>query len=186
MSEGKVLKPAIIGGVLLGVLSSLPVINLFNCFCCAWVIGGGLLAAYLYVKDSPTAVTLGRGVAIGLLAGIVGTIVSTLFSIPLQILMNKAGAGVMDQIRQAIEQMPNIPAETRDRLLSLTSRDGLSVFLYAMSTLLMLVVYCVMAMLGGTIGVALFEKRKPGEPPMTEPPYEPPANIPPPPDVPQA
>jgi hypothetical protein len=188
MNEERILKPAVIGGVLLGILSSLPVVNLFNCVCCAWIIGGGVLAAYLYVKDSPVAVTLGRGVAIGLLTGVIGTLVSAMFSLPLQMLMNKAGAGVMDQLRQLIDQMPNLPPEARDRLLAFTSRDGLNIFLYVMSTIVMLVIYCVMAMLGGTIGVALFEKRKPGDTSAPSPPYEPPVSFPPtppPPDTPQ-
>jgi hypothetical protein len=185
MNEERMWKPAVIGGVLLGILSSLPVINLFNCFCCAWVIGGGIFAAYLYVKDSPVAVTLGRGVAIGLLAGAVGSIVSVLFSLPLQRLMNKEGFGVMEQVRQMVEQIPNLPSETRDRFRALTSRDDLNLFLYVMGTLFMLGINCVMAMLGGTIGVALFEKRKPRDPWTQAPPDEPPANLPPPPDAPE-
>jgi hypothetical protein len=184
MNEERMLKPAVIGGVLLGILSSLPVISLFNCFCCAWVIGGGIFAAYLYVKDSPIAVTLGRGVAIGLLAGIIGTVVGALFSVPLQLLMDKAGVGVMEQVKQMLEQMPNLPPEIRDRLSALTSRSGFNIILYVIHTLLMLIINGLMAMLGGTIGVAIFEKRKPGDTSIRPPSYEPPANLPPPPPPP--
>ena len=34
------LQPALLGGVTIGVLSALPVINLANC-CCAWILFGG-------------------------------------------------------------------------------------------------------------------------------------------------
>ena len=40
------IQPALLGGVAMGVLSALPVINIANC-CCAWILFGGGLAAYL-------------------------------------------------------------------------------------------------------------------------------------------
>ena len=55
------LQPAFFGGLFIGVLSALPIINIGNCCCCLWVIGGGVLAAYLmqqnypYPSPSPTA-----------------------------------------------------------------------------------------------------------------------------------
>lgn len=179
MNEERMLKPALIGGVLLGILSSVPVISIFNCVCCAWVVGGGVLAAYLYVKDSPVSVTLGRGVSLGLLTGVIGTVVSALFLIPLHFLTG--GTGVMEQLRQAMDQMPNVPPETRQMLESLTSREGAGTFIYVFGLIFMLVVYCLFAMAGSAIGVAIFEKRKPGTPSVDLPPYQPPAPPPPPP-----
>jgi hypothetical protein len=179
MNEERMLKPALVGGVLLGILSSLPVVNLFNCFCCAWVICGGVLASYLYVKDSPVPVTLGRGALVGLLAGIFGTIVSALFSIPLSLLLKRAGMGTTDQLRQALAQVPNLPPETREMLRTVFARESMDVFFFVLGTVFMLVTYCLVAMLGGTIGVAIFEKRKPHTEPVTIP--EPPATLPPPP-----
>ena len=43
---------ALLGGVAIGVLSALPVINLANC-CCAWILFGGGLAAYLMQQNHP-------------------------------------------------------------------------------------------------------------------------------------
>ncbi len=37
MNEQGMFKPALIGGVLLGVLSAIPLVSALNCFCCAWV-----------------------------------------------------------------------------------------------------------------------------------------------------
>jgi hypothetical protein len=39
------LQPALWGGVFIGVLSALPLVNLGNCCCCLWVLVGGGLAA---------------------------------------------------------------------------------------------------------------------------------------------
>ena len=46
------LQPALLGGVTIGVLSALPVINLANC-CCAWILFGGALSAYLMQQGHP-------------------------------------------------------------------------------------------------------------------------------------
>lgn len=173
------LKPALIGGVILGILSSLPVLNLFNCLCCAWIIGGGMLAAYMYVKEAPYRVSMGNGVLIGLFAGIIGAIVSALFSIPLNYLISSGGMGFAEQFREMIEQVPNVPPETREMLRSLSDRNGMGLFYFLFYLLFSLVLFGLFAMLGGAIGVAVFEKRKPGDTPNNHASYEPPANLPP-------
>jgi hypothetical protein len=175
-----ILKPSLIAGVLLGILSAIPVIKAGNCLCCAWVIGGGILASYLYVKSSAVAVTLGRGVGLGLLAGAIGAVVETAFSIPLELLLSKIGLGAADQIRQLLEQFPQLPRELRQALLSLSEGGkGIGVTVLVAVALPKLVLYSVIAMLGGVCGVAIFEKREkhghpPAEPPVYRPPIEPP------------
>jgi hypothetical protein len=181
MNEQSMLKPALTGGVLLGILSAIPVISAFNCVCCAWVIGGGVLAAYLYVKESPVPVTLGRGVSLGLFTGIIGTVVYGLFMIPLYLLMNRAGTGIFDQVREAIQRVPNLPPEAEEALRNLSNKEGMGMVLFVLGFAFSLVVFCLAAMLGSAVGVALFEKRKAGAPPYTPPPPEPPIHFPPPP-----
>jgi hypothetical protein len=182
MNHEGMLKPALVGGVLLGILSVIPVISAGNCFCCAWVIGGGILASYLYVKSSPLAVTLGRGVAVGLLAGVIGAIVDTLFTIPLQILLSKFGMGAGEQVRQMIGQVPQLPPELRKALLSVVEGGkGFGLALILMAALSKLVIYSLVAMMGGAIGVAIFEKREkhggpPSESPVNRPPSGPPSD----------
>ena len=46
MDSGR-LQPAFYGGLFIGVLSALPLVNAGNCCCCLWVVAGGVLAAYL-------------------------------------------------------------------------------------------------------------------------------------------
>ncbi|MBN1568151.1 MAG: hypothetical protein JXA73_09905 [Acidobacteria bacterium] len=184
MNESRMLKPALIGGIALGVLSSLPLINLFNCFCCAWVIAGGVIAARLYVKDSPAPVSLGGGVVIGLLTGAIGTLISALFSIPLHLMTGRGGLSAMEQMKEAMDRLPNVPAETREMIESLASRGDINSALLIFGFIFMLVLYCIFGMVGGTIGVAIFEKRKPGSAPPQFPSYQPPPDIPPPPPPP--
>src|ERR1044072_3178474 len=56
------LKPALLGGLIVGLLSAIPVVN--YC-CCIWGIGGGGLASYLYIKSSPTKISTGDGAMLG-------------------------------------------------------------------------------------------------------------------------
>jgi hypothetical protein len=182
MNENKMLRPALIGGVSLGVLSALPIIGMFNCLCCAWVIAGGMLAAHLYVKDSPVVVTLGRGALLGLFTGFIGSIVSLIFSIPLNFLVRSGGMNVMEQLRERMNTMPNIPPETRALFDSLASRGDLSAMLLIFGAIFTLIIFCIFAMLGSTIGVAIFEKRKIGTPPQNPTTYDTPVNLPPPPE----
>lgn len=176
MNGPNIWKPAFIGGILLGVLSSLPYLN---CACCIWVIGGGLLAAYLYVKESVFAVTLGRGVMLGFLTGVVGTAVVALFSIPLILMSSGGSQGIVEQIRQVMDQLPGFPPESREAMDELMDREGFVTILFIFSMLSQLVANCLLAMIGGALGVALFEKRKPDESAVrsseTLPPPPPPA-----------
>lgn len=174
------LKPALVGGVLIGILSAVPVISMANCICCAWVIGGGILAANLYVKASPVAVTLGRGALLGMLAGAIGAVVDTVFSIPLHMLMSGIGVNVLGQVEEILNQVQEIPAEQREALRAIfSSGPGTGVLLVLIGGMVSLVVFSVMGMAGGAIGVALFEKRKPGPPVEWQPPEAAPPPLPP-------
>src|SRR6266850_783593 len=78
------LKPALLGGLIMGVLSAIPII--YYC-CCIWSIGGGALAAYLYIKSSPTPVKMGDGAMVGGLAGGVGALIYLVVGLPILILL---------------------------------------------------------------------------------------------------
>ncbi len=60
MSPNK-LRPAVLGGLLMGVLSALPVIQIGNVCCCLWVILGGVLAAYVMQQGHPYPITIADG-----------------------------------------------------------------------------------------------------------------------------
>ena len=68
-------RSAITGGVVIGLLSGIPYVRLGNVACCMWVVLGGALASYLYIKKSPTPVNVGEGAMIGAIAGAIGMIV---------------------------------------------------------------------------------------------------------------
>jgi len=132
------LKPALLGGLVVGLLSAIPFIN--YC-CCIWSIGGGVLAAYLYIKDSPTQVTTGDGAMVGGLAGVVGAIIYLVIGLPIAILFGMAA--MEEQLTRSGVQLPFS-----------------GVLLMIVSGIVAAIILAVLATLGGLIGVAIFEKRK--------------------------
>ena len=50
-------QPALIGGLVMGVLSALPIISAGNVCCCLWVVSGGAIAAYLFQQERAAPIT---------------------------------------------------------------------------------------------------------------------------------
>ena len=86
------LQPAFWGGLFIGVLSALPLVNAGNCCCCLWVICGGALAAYLRQQSSPLQIDAAEGALVGLMAGAIGGVIATVLSIPFQLLRRPVSA----------------------------------------------------------------------------------------------
>jgi hypothetical protein len=153
------LQPALFGGLFIGVLSALPIINIANC-CCLWVIGGGLLATYLMQQNHPYPIATADGALAGLLAGLVGGVLGTLLSIPVEMMMGPIQKQILERV---LASNPDIPAETRQMLENMQV-GGLAI---AFKLVFSVVVGAVFGMLGGLLGVALFKKKDLPPPPGT-------------------
>src|SRR6185437_11589302 len=95
------LKPALLGGLIVGVLSSIP---LLNYCCCIWGIGGGVLAGFLYIKSSPVPVKVGEGAVLGLLSGIIGAILYLIIGVPIAYFIS--GANLEQTLKGTGIQLP--------------------------------------------------------------------------------
>src|SRR5689334_11896150 len=84
------LLPALLGGLFIGVLSSLPLISSANLCCCLWVICGGALAALLMQQNTPRPVTNGEGAIVGLLAGLFGVVVWLVLTLAVQLVFSRS------------------------------------------------------------------------------------------------
>ena len=132
------LKPALLGGLIVGILSAIPIIN--YC-CCIWSIGGGLLAGFLYIKSSQTPVSVGDGAMTGALAGVVGGILYLIIGLPIALLFG--AAAMTEQLTRSGVDLP-----VGGFVLMIISAIIGAIFL------------AVLATLGGLLAVPLFEKRK--------------------------
>ena len=151
------LKSALIGGGVFGVLAALPYIQYVNVVCCALYLGGGMLAVYLYLKDvpKPERAPYGDGAVVGLLAGLLGAVASTLTTIVVTALgFGQDTAASFAGLEQAGVELPEF-------LANMMGASGLS-FAMVLGTLLIAVIfYGIFATLGGLLGVAIFHKKDP-------------------------
>lgn len=136
-------KPALIGGVALGVLSAIPLVN--YC-CCIWAIGGGVLAGYLYIKESATLVPTGDGAIVGALTGVVGALAYLVIGLPVAFMFG--AAQIEEQLRGTGMQVPFS-----------------GTVLLIVGSLIAAVCLIVLATLGGLLAIPIFEKRKGDMPP---------------------
>lgn len=157
------LKPAIIGGVLIGVLSIIPFVNWVNFCCCLWAILGGVLASYLYIKNSPTPAGPGDGAILGAMAGVVGAVIAVIIGIPLSILMSGFMAGL---IASLVENLDRSQAELMRRQMEAGATVGGAI----VNGIILAVLLIIFSTLGGLLGIPIFEKRKRGT--ITPPPAQ--------------
>jgi hypothetical protein len=144
-------QPALLGGLFIGVLSALPVVNMC---CCLWVLAGGALVVYLQQQKSEAPVETGDAVIGGLLAGLIGALISSLLG---WLAFSAGGAMMQEQLRTAIEAQPELPAEVRDMIMRFT--EGRNLLLLGL--VINLPVYAVFSMIGSLIGLAIFRKKTP-------------------------
>jgi hypothetical protein len=154
-------QPALLGGLAIGVLSALPVVNLANC-CCAWILFGGGLAAYLMQQNHAEPISAGDGAVAGLMAGAVGAFVWAAISLTIHTALAPFQA---QMLRRALENANDFPPAARDFLQSMAGQAAIGVGM----VLLFVVMLCVSSffgMLGGLFGALIFRKNAPPPPPV--------------------
>jgi hypothetical protein len=150
-------RPAITGGIFLGVLSTVP---FFNLGCCLWLLAGGGMAAFLVNRQRPGQLKLGDGALAGVSAGLVGTIVSTVLSIPIQSAMYTAAnipeiRKQLDEWSTALELPPDFVKQMEPMLTPGFSATRLVAWAICFS-----IVSGLFAMIGGILTVAMLNRQK--------------------------
>ncbi len=169
------LQPVLFGGLFIGVLSGLPIVDIGNCCCCLWVIGGGMLTAWLQQRDRPEPLTLGEGALGGFLAGIAGAVVYLAVAIPVSIVTAPLQRGMVEFL---VDSGTDFPPEVLEVLENVGSEDviiGVAIWF-----VVMLIAGMIFSTLGGLLGVLIFRPSSPA-PPYPPPP---PSSVPPPPPPP--
>jgi len=155
------LKPAIIGGVVVGLLSAIPIVNFLNICCCLWAILGGMLASYLYIKASPTPVKAGDGAVLGVLSGVVGGAIYIVIGIPIGWLLRGPIYALLISLIERVN-----PAQVEMMRQSMAGQSIIGAIIRGIIFAIILVVF---STVGGLLGVPIFEKRK-GGPNLPPPP----------------
>jgi hypothetical protein len=144
----KKLAPALIGGgsifLLSLVLSLIPRVGLYPCL---FIILGGVVASYLYIRKSSTPVSGGEGIIVGALAGAVTGLLRLAY-LPITYRLNRET--INTQLDRAVEHL---------RLVGINININLPLLLLAVG-ILAFVLLVILEAIGGAVGVALFETRK--------------------------
>lgn len=170
MNELDMKRPALIGGLIIGLGSVIPFISLLNCCFCAWALIGGMVASKMLISDSPRPLLIADGAKMGVFAGLVG---GGIYLIGLPLITAISGGltetmlgiferfaennpEMQEQLRQLIEQTSK--QSTAQRVIGSVPLAVIGgAFLVGFSTL------------GGLLGVKFFEKRQG----MPQDPYSP-------------
>ena len=146
----------LLGGLFIGVLSALPIVNLANC-CCLWILGGGAIAAYLALQEHPGPFGLMDGARVGFRAGIFGAVIWLFASTVVDLMLAPLQQSAADfMLRNATDIPPDVRSwlENLDNTASLPARMIIGFFFQ-------LFVAAPFAALGGLLGAAVFGR--PGE-----------------------
>lgn len=160
------IQPALLGGVTIGVLSALPFVMVGNCCCCAWVLFGGGLSAYLMQQDHPVPIEVGDGALVGLMAGTFGAVVWLILSLLVNTFMAPFQSGLVERV---LRNSADVPPAIRDILENAQAAPAAGLAL-VFTFFVMLTVMTLFGLLGGIFGALLFRKQPPPviPPPLPE------------------
>jgi hypothetical protein len=167
--------PALYGGIIMAVISSVPFLSLINCLCCAGILFGGLMAVYFYksnfTPDTPPF-TSGDCMAVGAMAGVIAAVLGTLLHFAfLAMFGNVMGEFILKFLRSTNVQMPDEALEQIEGAF----QGGMTMLIVVMKFFESLVIDALFGLLGGLIGFNIFRPNQGviPPPPMPEPPRVP-------------
>jgi hypothetical protein len=148
-------QPVLVGAVVMGVLSALPIIAAGNVCCCLWVMSGGFVSAYLLQQGQDAPITPADGALTGFLAGVAGAVVYLVISVPIDLTF---GPMEREMIRRMVENMGGAEGfrgyVDRADLVAGPIRA-------VIGFLSMLVAGSIFSTIGGLLGVLVFRKTAP-------------------------
>jgi hypothetical protein len=174
------LRPALIGGLIVGAISGLPGLNLLNCCCCAGILLGGALAVYFYKQeftDEMPPMESSDALILGIVSGIIGALITTILSATITLVLGPVETQMMrnfmEKLMQKFEDRGSLPPGTMDNMrdqFEQAIKEGGTIGGVLRSLVYALILYPIFSMLGGLIGFGIFGKKKskPQQPPPVQ------------------
>ena len=156
----------LLGGLFIGVLSALPIVNLANC-CCLWILGGGAIAAYLAQQQHPGPFGLMDGARVGFRAGVFGAVIWLFASAVVDVIVAPLQQSVADLM---LRSATDVPPEVREWLENVGNSASLPARMIV-GFFFQLFIAAPFAALGGLLGAAVFGRpatSSPMQPPPTD------------------
>jgi hypothetical protein len=168
------LMPALYGGIIMGLISGIPVLSFINCLCCAGVMFGGFMAVYFYKKDLPPDNQMfsnSDAIALGALAGVFGALIGNVLTGIIAIAFgNISGKLMYNMIMGLYDSMgilDKMPPEAVEQMETSMMEKGLSVT----SVIISFIINPLFGLLGGLIGYATLKPKD--QPPAQQQPVTP-------------
>ena len=157
MMDNPKFKSALIGGGVLGVVAALPYIGMLNAICCALYIGGGVLAVHFYLKEQTSfqKAPYGDGAVVGVLAGVIGGIVTTFVG---AIFMALGLAPDFSDPAESFAQFDELGIKIWSSMRHTVTGDS-SAAILGMQLAMNVILFGIFATIGGLVGVAIFHKK---------------------------
>lgn len=163
-------QPALIGGIVAGLLSIIPGFNFLNCCFCAWLVFGGALASKLVINRSQRVVKNGEGAQIGAITGVIASGIYFIVSLLLTAL--SIGQEFQLKMLARLGEMSGKPEfqEMIQKIIEATANQSPAQRLVSAipGLIFIAIIFIGFSTLGGLLGVALFEKRRNFPPPPPE------------------
>ncbi len=158
-----------LAGVAMGVVSAMPGLSLINCCCCAGIIGGGIMAVYLYkqeFREEMPPLESTDGLVLGILAGLVGAFSATVIGLLILLVFGSWEAemmrGIVDKLLDSMESSGSIPGSAADNMRSMIEdamKESTSVVGVLSGLIMNLIIYPIFGMLGGLLGFTFFKPK---------------------------
>ena len=148
--------PALLGGLFIGVLSSLPVVG---ACCCLWAVCGGMLVSYLQQQNRPDPIETADAVLGGVFAGLIGAVIASIVPV---VMVSLTGGSFEELIQRGLAENNEIPEEWRRRMSEFMSGRNIALLIFVVN----IPMYAVFSMLGSLLGVAFFRKKTPPQAPV--------------------
>ena len=151
-------KSALMGGGVFGVVAALPYVGMLNSICCALYIGGGALAVYFYIRarGNLPEEPYGDGAVVGLLAGLIGGVVTTVVG---AIFVALGLVPYLSDAADGLAQVEQMGGELPGWMRAMVAREGVSVVALGIQLVMNVIFYAIFATIGGLVGVAIFQRK---------------------------
>jgi hypothetical protein len=165
------IRVAIISGVAIGVVASIPGLSLINCCCCAGVWLGGVLAMYLYKQqftEGMPPLESSDALMLGLMAGVVGAFTATLVNVLILVTFGPVEAelvrSIVGKVLERMSEQGSLPSDMTETLkdqLEQSIKDSTRMSNIFGGLFITLIVYPIFTILGALLGFSLFRPKTP-------------------------
>jgi len=157
------LAPVVLSAMIMTLISSVPVLNLLNVFCCSGIILGGFIGIYSYSRqlaNTNTPLMQKDAIMIGLLSGIIAAIVQTGIGLAIS-LFSKTNpmAEAMEMLSGMGKDIPPEVMQIFDKFSNEYTQYGYSPTLTIFSLVIHLVLFPLFGILGSFIGFSILKKK---------------------------